>query len=162
MDKKLKWHQHFLQTALLQAQMSKDPSTRVGAVIVGPDKEIRSTGYNGFPRGILDSEERLNNRELKNLLMVHAETNAILSAARVGIPVKDCTLYLCAQNTETGEIWGGAPCIRCTVEVINAGLKRIITYPFKNVPSRWKENIEFSQKILREADIEYIEIEKGN
>jgi hypothetical protein len=87
----VRWDHHFLRLCQDHARMSKDPSTRVGAVIVGPDGEIRSAGFNGFPRGILDSDDRLNDRETKLKLMVHGEMNAILAAARVGTPVKGCT-----------------------------------------------------------------------
>ena len=59
-----KWDVRFLELAKQIASWSKDPSTQVGCVVVGPDREIRSTGFNGLPRGIEDSEERLNNREM--------------------------------------------------------------------------------------------------
>ena len=71
-----RWDRYFLDLALLNAQMSKDPSTKVGAVIVGPDREVRSMGFNGFPRGIADTRERLECREVKLDLVVHAEMNA--------------------------------------------------------------------------------------
>lgn len=58
-----RWDRHFLRLAAEHARMSKDPSTKVGAVIVGPDREIRSAGFNGFPRGIEDTDERLHDRE---------------------------------------------------------------------------------------------------
>ena len=85
-----RWDSHFVHLALaIAADMSKDPDTKVGAVIVGPDREIRSTGFNGLSRGITDTHERLTNKELKRELMVHAEINAILNAARIGVSVKD-------------------------------------------------------------------------
>ena len=61
-EKQLRWDLHFLSLAKAHAMMSKDPSTKVGAIIVGPDLEIRSTGFNGFPRGVIDEEQRLNHR----------------------------------------------------------------------------------------------------
>ena len=76
-----KWDHRFIELADHIAQWSKDPSTKVGCVIVGEDREIRSTGFNGFPRGIDDDEERLNNRDLKYPLICHAEENAIMHAA---------------------------------------------------------------------------------
>ena len=81
-----RWDHHFLQLCLDHARMSKDPSMSVGAVIVGPDREIRSAGFNGFPRGIADTKERLSDRDVKLQLVVHAEMNAVLAAARVGVP----------------------------------------------------------------------------
>jgi dCMP deaminase len=152
-----RWDRHFLQLCLVHASMSKDPSTQVGAVIVGPDLEIRSTGFNGFPRGVADTMERLHNRELKLKLIVHAETNAILNAARIGVSVKGCTLYLAATDS-SGGIWGGCPCTRCTVEIIQAGITEIVSHPFKSVPSRWKDDIEFSRFVLVEAGVNYREV----
>ena len=80
-----KWDIRFLKLATHISEWSKDPSTKVGCVVVGPDREIRSTGFNGFPRGIQDSDERLTNRDLKYPLICHAEENAIMHAARIGL-----------------------------------------------------------------------------
>lgn len=157
-EKQLRWDRHFLQLCLDHARMSRDPSTRVGAVIVGPDLEIRSAGFNGFPRGIADTTERLADREAKLRLVVHGEMNAILAAARVGIPVKGCTLYLAATSA-SGEVWGGPPCTRCTVELIQAGIVQVVTWPFKAVPSKWADDIAFALTLLQEAGIGYREVE---
>jgi dCMP deaminase len=97
-----RWDQGFLRQSLDWARMSKDPNTQVGAVIIGPDYETRATGFNGFPRGIADTTERLADRELKNRLMVHAERNAICNAARIGTALKGCTLYLLATDDTGG------------------------------------------------------------
>lgn len=156
-DKQLKWDRHFLDLCQAHAVMSKDPSTRVGAVIVGPDKEIRSAGFNGFPRGIQDLPERLEDRDTKLKLIVHGEMNAILAAARVGIPLKGCTLYLLATDN-SGAIWGGPPCTRCTVEIIQAGISEIVSYPPKSVPSKWHADLGLSGQLLTEAGIIYREV----
>ena len=153
-----KWDRYFLRLALEAARMSKDPNTQVGAVIVGPDREIRSTGFNGFPRGIEDSEERLNDRDLKLRIIVHAEMNAVLAAARVGIPVKGCVLYLAATDAG-GLVWGGPPCVRCTVEAIQAGIVGVVSAPQKEAPSRWHADLKMAREILFEADIFYREVE---
>ena len=155
----LRWDKHFLQLALDHARMSKDPSTKVGAVIVGPDLEIRSVGFNGFPRGIEDTTRRLANREEKLKLMVHGEMNAVLAAARVGIPLKGCVMYVAATNA-LGEVWGGNPCTRCSVEIIQAGIVRIISWPFKTVPSHWQEDLMFARNILLEAGVDITEIKQ--
>ena len=68
-----KWDGRFLDLAAHISNWSKDPSTKVGCVVVGPDREIRSTGFNGFPRGIADTDERLSDRNLKYPLICHAE-----------------------------------------------------------------------------------------
>lgn len=153
-----RWDSHFLKLALANAGMSKDPLTRVGAVIVGPDREIRSTGFNGFPRGITDTHERLHDRDTKLKLIVHAEMNAILNAARIGTALKGCTLYLAATD-DTSLIWGGPPCTRCTVESIQAGITNIVSLPFKMVPSKWADDISFARSLLEEAGICYREFE---
>lgn len=152
-----KWDRHFLKMALLNAEMSKDPSTKVGAIIVGPDREVRSAGFNGFPRGILDSSARLINRELKYSLIVHAEVNAILNAARAGIATRGCTLYVAAQDS-TGLVWGGPPCTRCSVEVIQAGIMEVVAPPAVNIPERWLADLAKAREILREAGVHYREI----
>lgn len=151
-----RWDSHFLELALAFARMSKDPSTQVGAVIVGPDREIRSTGFNGFPRGIADTPERLHDRDTKLKLIVHAEMNAILNAARMGTSTKGCTLYLAATDV-SGLVWGGPPCTRCTVEAIQAGIANIISHPFKSVPSRWADDVALARNLLTEAGLSYRE-----
>lgn len=152
-----RWDNHFLGLALYHARMSKDPSTQVGAVIVGPDREVRSMGFNGFPRGIADTPERLGDRDQKLRLVVHAEMNAILAAARIGVSVKGCELYLCATDA-SGLIWGGSPCSRCVVEIIQAGIRAIVTRPFKNVPSRWADDVAHARALLAETGIHYREV----
>ncbi len=136
------WDQRFLNLAKHISQWSKDPSTKVGCVVVGPDREIRSTGFNGLPRGIEDNDERLNNREIKYPLICHAEENAIMHAARIGISLKDCTAYV---------TW--PPCTRCARSLVQAGVSTII-YP-KNIeiPDRWMDDFNLSLDMLKEAKI---------
>lgn len=155
-----KWDRHFLGMALYHSRMSKDPSTRVGSIIIGPDREILSGGFNGFPRGIADTPERLSDRETKLKLVVHAEMNALLAAARTGMRIKGCTLYLAATD-DSGLIWGGPPCTRCTVEIIQIGISEIVSYPLKAVPSRWHEDLSIANGLLQEAGIRYRELTPG-
>lgn len=157
MADQFRWDRHYINLALENAKMSKDPATQAGAVIVGPDHEVRSMGYNGLPRGIADTPERLNNKELKRSLIVHAEMNAILNAARIGVSTRGCTLYL-ALTDETQEVWGGPPCLRCTVEIIQAGITKIVAKPFKNVESYWTASVEHARELLLEANLEYREV----
>jgi dCMP deaminase len=152
-----RWDKHFIDMALLCASMSKDPRTQVGAVIVGPDLEVRSTGFNGFPRGVADTFRRLHDKETKLRLIVHAEVNAILNAARVGIPLKGCTLYL-ACTDDSGAVWGGPPCTRCSLDVIQAGIVRVISLPFKAGASTWAEDVAAAGALLREAGVQYREV----
>ena len=84
-----KWDRRYMEMAELVASWSKDPSTRVGAVIVSPDNHVVSVGFNGFPRGIEDND-RLNQRGTKYMNIVHAEMNALIHADR---SVDGCILY---------------------------------------------------------------------
>jgi dCMP deaminase len=125
-------------------------------VIVGPDRELLSAGFNGFPRGIADTVERLSNRDTKLRLIVHAEMNALLAAARTGMRLKGCTLYLSATD-DSGLIWGGPPCTRCTVEIIQVGISEIVSFP-SNTPSRWHEDLVVAHGLIKEAGIVYREL----
>lgn len=156
-----RWDAAFIQQALQWASMSKDPNTRVGAIIVGPDRETRSTGFNGFPRGIADTHERLYDCELKLKLIVHAERNALCNAARIGTPLKGCTLYLAATD-DRHAIWGGPPCTACTIELIQCGIAEIVSLVAKKtVPSKWLDDLEMAEALLKEAGIAYREIPFG-
>jgi dCMP deaminase len=136
------WDARFLRLALHIAQWSKDPSTQVGCVVVGPDREIRSTGFNGFPRGISDSLERLNDREQKYPLVCHAEENAIMHAARIGVSLKGCTAFV---------TW--PPCTRCARSLIQAGILEIAYPAGLEIPERWREDFAISTQMLGEAGL---------
>jgi|TARA_B110000263_G_scaffold16739_1_gene13409 dCMP deaminase len=137
------WNERFLNLATHISNWSKDPSTKVGCVVVGPDREIRSTGFNGLPRGIEDNDERLNNREIKYPMICHAEENAIMHAARIGISLKDCAAYV---------TW--PPCTRCARSLIQAGIITVIYPKDTEIPDRWVSDFELSINMLKEAGIE--------
>lgn len=107
------WRTYYLGFAEHAAIKSKD-STQVGAVLVGPDGEVRLTGYNGPPRGVNDLPER-RERPAKYLWVSHAEMNVIAFAARQGIETKGCTLYVTHH-----------PCSMCSRLIIQAGISRVI------------------------------------
>ena len=136
------WDKRFLHLAKHISEWSKDPSTQVGGVVVGPDRELRSTGFNGLPRGIEDNEQRLNNREIKYPLICHAEENAIMHAARIGMSLKDCTAYV---------TW--PPCTRCARSLIQAGISTIVYPKDIEIPDRWMEDFNLSLNMLKEANI---------
>lgn len=150
-----RWDDGFLRIALDWARFSKDPNTKVGALIIGPDREPRSAGFNGFPRGIAD-DDRLQDRDLKLRIIVHAERNAICNAARIGVALKGSTLYI-ACTDDSGLVWGGPPCTACAIEVIQAGIARIVSYPFKGGFSHWRSDLEFARGLLAEAGVSYRE-----
>ena len=137
-----KWDSRFLRLATHISEWSKDPSTQVGCVVVGPDREIRSTGFNGLPRGIEDNDERLNDREVKYPLICHAEENAIMHAARIGMSLKGCTAYV---------TW--PPCTRCARSLIQAGISSVVYPEDTSIPERWMADFNLSLNMLKEAGI---------
>tara|TARA_B100001113_G_scaffold65272_1_gene50099 strand:- start:1512 stop:1949 length:438 start_codon:yes stop_codon:yes gene_type:complete len=139
-----KWDTRFLDLALHISGWSKDPSTQVGCVVVGPDREIRSTGFNGFPRGINDTIERLEDRSQKYPMICHAEENAIMHAARIGISLKDCTAYV---------TW--PPCSRCARSLIQAGVSEIVYPNDSEIPERWHDDFAIATRMFNEAGISY-------
>jgi len=136
-----KWDRRFVALAQHIAGWSKDPSTGVACIVVGEDREIRSTGYNGFPRGVAD-DERLDDRELKYPIIVHAEENAVAQAARTGVSLKGCTAYL----------WPLPPCSKCARLLIQAGIATVVSLD-KPTPERWKEDTERAAALFAEASV---------
>ena len=137
-----KWDLRFLELAKHISGWSKDPSTQVGCVVVGEDREIRSTGFNGFPRGIADNAERLADRELKYPLICHAEENAIMHAARIGVSLKGCSAYV---------TW--PPRTRCARSLIQSGVRDIIYPEVCEIPERWADDFVVSTEMIREAGL---------
>ena len=138
------WDAYFMSIARLVAQKSKDASVKVGTVIVGPDHEIRSTGYNGFPRGIDETDESRWDRPIKYEFVEHAERNAIYNAARMGTPVSGCTAYM-----------ESPPCTPCGRALIQAGIKEIIVTTQNPFSGRddWRKSIQFAVDLLEEAGV---------
>jgi dCMP deaminase len=131
--------------ARLVSGWSKDPSTKVGAVIVRPDKTIASVGYNGIARGVKDTETRLGNRDQKLLYTVHAEQNAILSAKE---PLNGYSLY----------VWNIHPCAQCAASIIQTGIKNIYLPSNTDIIStktitRWIESFKAAEIMFREAKV---------
>lgn len=134
----MKWDYRFLDLAEFISSWSKDPSTKVGAVITDTNNRIISVGYNGFPQDITD-DDRLGNRDTKYKIIVHGEMNAILFANR---PLKDCILYT----------YPFMPCPRCAGMIIQTGIKRVVSY--NSMPERWQEEFELSKLLFKEATVE--------
>lgn len=136
-----KWHERFMRLAQEVSTWSKDPSTQVGCVLV-KDRRVISTGFNGFPRGISDDLARLTDREIKYEMTVHAEVNAITTAALHGVSTDGCDVYVTFQ-----------PCSRCTAVLINAGVRAVYIKAAGDVPARWIENFKLACNLLLEAGI---------
>lgn len=136
---KLGWDSRFQRLARMVATWSKDPSTQTGCVIV-KDNRVISMGFNGFPSGIEDSYERLNDREVKYKYVLHAEANALLSSP---VPLQGATAYVTLM-----------PCSNCALQLVQAGIKRVVVPPTsKDHLSRWKESFDLSKSILEEAGV---------
>lgn len=142
------WDLRFCSLALNEiSTWSKDPSSKVGAVLVSPDRRQIIPGYNGFPRGIAD-DSRLHNRDIKYNMVIHAEENAILTAAR---DLTGYTMY-CTHK----------PCPTCTAKIIQVGVSRIVGIYQDDYELRWKEKLQTSIDLMNEASIPYIEIHPGS
>jgi dCMP deaminase len=138
------WDEYFLCLATVAAIKSKDPRCPVGAVIVSGDHLLLSTGFNGFARSVVDDEKSLDNPQEKFRLVCHAEQNAILNAARIGVPTMGTTIFVTKF-----------PCLRCCNEIIQAGITRIYTHD----DSFWDDDPDDKdhsrkQRVLHEAKIE--------
>lgn len=139
-----KWDERFVRIAHEVADWSKDPGTRVGAVLV-IDKRIVATGYNGFPSGIDDNEVRYLDREVKLAYTVHAEVNALLNAARNGAKTEGTSLYTTFH-----------PCVNCAASVIQGGIARVICPSVESAPSRWHKSFNQARDLLDEAGVEIV------
>jgi dCMP deaminase len=131
-----------MDMAHLVATWSKDPSSKVGAVIVDANRRIISTGYNGFAIGVEDSIERLTNRDIKYKIILHAEENAIMFAKR---DLSGCSLYVTTLP----------PCAHCASLIIQSGIKTV--YACKSdIPERWKESYELTTAMFNEAGVKLV------
>jgi dCMP deaminase len=134
------WDQFYLDLARFVAERrSKDPSTKVGAVIVRPDKTVVSMGFNGFARGLPDFPELYADRDFKIATVVHAEENAILTARE---RLRGCTIYVSSLP----------PCAHCASLIIQAGLARVVCYDLE-IPERWAVNMDWSRRNLMSAGV---------
>jgi dCMP deaminase len=144
----MQWDEWFFSLAITASKKSKDPSTHVGCVIVGPDKEIRSIGYNGFARGVNDSRADWQQRPMKIKVTAHAELNAVCNAARCGATLKGCVAYVTLP-----------PCASCALALTQAGVSSVsFVVPLDNVngiEDRWKDDFRIALDIFTEASVNY-------
>jgi dCMP deaminase len=133
------WNRRFLELASFISNWSKDPSTKVGAVIVDCNRRIISTGYNGFPIGVSDDQERLENRDFKYKAILHAEENAIMFAKK---DLSRCSLYVSSLP----------PCSHCASLIIQSGIKNVYTWE-QEIPERWQESINITKTMFEESGV---------
>ena len=160
--KKISWDDYFMTMVYLVASKSKDERTHIGAVIIGQDKEIRSTGYNSFVRGLNDDIPERQGKGEKQYWFEHAERNAIYNATLIGASLKDCIMYT-----------QGVPCMDggCARGIVQSGIKEVV------VDKKWRPNYakEWAERnrrtlemfeevgvILRHHETEYVQIKKIN
>lgn len=144
-----KWDKRFLSLAKEISQWSKDPSTKIGAVTIGPNRRLLSTGYNGFPRGIVDTDERLTNRDLKYKYVVHGEMNCIYNATLNGVSLNDANLY----------VYGLPVCSECAKGIIQVGIKNVFMCFPGSISEKWKDSFDTSKKMFDECGIQhYVEV----
>ena len=151
-----KWNYRFMEIALHVSTWSKDTSTKVGCIVVGPDKEIRSQGYNGFPRGVDDTKPIRQTRPTKYSFYEHAERNAVYNACLFGATLKGCTLYVTTP-----------PCADCARAIIQSGIKRV--YYLEPAPNatkikdagNWRETVKISFEMFKEAGVKAIKLDRN-
>lgn len=142
----MNWLHYYMGFAQHAARKSKD-TTQVGAVLVGPDGEVRLTGYNGPPRGVLDTAWR-RERPQKYRYASHAEANLVAFAAREGIRTAGCVVYVTHM-----------PCASCARSLIQAGVSRVVYGP--GTTSMPEEEFQAAADMFAEAGVSLDASAKG-
>jgi dCMP deaminase len=137
------WGNRYISLAKEISTWSKDPSRKIGAVAVGEKGQILAQGYNGFPRGILDSADRYNDRPTKYKLVVHAEMNVIYNATFNGVSLNGARLF----------VYGLPVCSECAKGIIQVGIKAVTIYSEDAVPAVWTESFELTNSMFKEAGV---------
>jgi len=138
------WSLRFVGLAQHIASWSKDPSTQVGAVITGPRNMVTSLGFNGFPRGVVDSPERYADRDIKYKLVSHAERNALDNC---NVSVTGHTLYVTRH-----------PCSECAKSIVQKGISRVVYLPHPEFDARWADDIAIAKLILSECGVDLVAV----
>lgn len=141
------WDYRFLELAEHVATWSKDPSRKVGAVIVNDKRRIVSVGYNGFPAGLEDTDTRLLDRDTKYKFMQHAERNAIENASVASF--EGCTLYSTLL-----------PCIECAKSIVSKEIRRVVTYKVDNDPRNEVLLHDYTATLFNEVGVEVLFYDK--
>ena len=146
---KYTWDLRYLKLAEHMSTWSKD-STGIGSVAIGDQGQVLAQGYNGFPRGVEDSQERYDVKEDKYKFVVHSEMNVIYNASYNGVSLRDSTLY----------VWGLPVCSECAKGIIQTGIKRVVmssrdrisTLPLSD---KWRESFDLTKTLFEEAGVEW-------
>lgn len=139
------WINRYFDLAEQISLWSKDPSSKIGAIIIADHGQIISQGYNGFPRKIHDLEKRLEHRETKYKYIVHGEMNCIYNACLTGQKLNNTKLF----------VYGLPICSECAKGVIQSG----ISHTFMKFPTiknlNWLESFSFTKEMFNEANVYY-------
>jgi dCMP deaminase len=138
-----KWTRRYLDIAKEVSTWSKDPSKQIGAVAVGDKGQILSQGYNGFPRGVKDTNERYDDREEKYKYVVHGEMNCIYNACNSGVSLNGATLY----------VTGLPVCSECAKGIIQVGIKKVVMEYPKDIPPIWEKSVQLTKQMFLEANV---------
>lgn len=143
-----KWENRYISLAKEISTWSKDPSRKIGAVAIGENGQVLAQGYNGFPRGIFDYDERYNDRPTKYKYVVHAEMNCIYNATLNGVSLKDSTLY----------VWGLPVCSECAKGIIQVGIKAVYWSTEEEIPPIWQESLKLTTDLFSETGLTFKKI----
>ena len=140
------WDDYFKEIVQVTAKRSSCSRLKVGCILV-KDNRIIAQGYNGFPRGIQDTDLRYQDRELKYQYVVHAEMNCIYNAALNGSSLDGCTLY----------VWPLPVCRECCKGIIQSGIERVVSPDFTDPvkEERWRESCSQTMDMFQEVGIDY-------
>lgn len=139
------WDLKFIELSRHIAEWSKDTNRKNGAVIVDQDNIVLSVGYNGFPRGCDDTVTSRYEQPEKYLFTEHAERNALFHAARHGVSLKGCKMYMTMF-----------PCADCARGLIQSGIVKIFA-PTPDVDHhKWGEHFKAAMVMMDEANVEII------
>jgi dCMP deaminase len=141
---RVSWDETFFDIIDVIAQRSDDPDTKLGAIIVGPNNDIISIGYNGLPRGIKPTETNTK-RPTKYDYMEHAESNAILNCVRNNTKIPEGSKLYVQM----------VPCVVCTRMIIQAGISQVIIGSTESSNPKWREDWETSSLMLDEAGVQW-------
>lgn len=140
---------YYMGIAQAVSLASKDRSRQIGAVVVGPKGEIRSTGYNGFPRGARDDVEERHERPMKYLWAEHAERNAVFQAARSGVSIDGCSIFVYTNDLSI--------CADCARSIIQSGIKSVVlprSVLNHDALPQWEESVKQAYIMMYESGIE--------
>jgi dCMP deaminase len=142
------WDMLFMRMAYLASTKSKDTKTKIGAVIVGPNNEPISFGFNGLPRKVDDTISDRYERPRKYLFFEHAERNAIYTLPRIGAMIpKGSKMFT-----------HGLPCADCGRAIIQAGISEVITHEpwekvFAYLYDNWSDSCAATAEMFKEAGV---------